>query len=34
MLNAPWRIVPLREAERALALAGRVVAILWKMTRG
>jgi len=29
-----WRIVTAGDAERATALAGRIVAILWKMTRG
>ena len=29
-----WRHLPAREAEEAMALGRRVVAILWKMTRG
>jgi four helix bundle protein len=29
-----WRIVTAREAEQALALLQRIVAILWRMTRG
>jgi len=29
-----WRIVAARDAERAMALLTRIVAILWKMTRG
>lgn len=29
-----WRIVTTRDAERALGLVRRIVAILWKMTRG
>ncbi len=29
-----WRIVTPGEAERATALARRIVAMLWKMTRG
>lgn len=29
-----WRYVTEREAERALGLARRVVAILWRVTRG
>jgi four helix bundle protein len=33
-LAVAWRIVPEREAIKALALLKRIVAILWKMTRG
>lgn len=33
-LAVAWRFVPAAEAERARALVERVVAILWKMTRG
>ena len=33
-LAAAWRIVPARDAETALELLQRIVAILWKMTRG
>ena len=29
-----WRHLPAKEAEQALALLRRIVAILWKMTRG
>ena len=29
-----WRHLPAKEAEPALALLRRIVAILWKMTRG
>jgi four helix bundle protein len=29
-----WRHLPAREAQEALALLRRIVAILWKMTRG
>jgi len=29
-----WRIVTAADAERAMKLARRIVAILWKMTRG
>ena len=29
-----WRLVAVSEAERALALLERIVAILWRMTRG
>ena len=29
-----WRLVTAGEAERSLALLRRIVAILWKMTRG
>ena len=29
-----WRHLPEKEAQTALALARRIVAILWKMTRG
>ena len=29
-----WRHLPASQAEAALALARRIVAILWKMTRG
>ena len=29
-----WRLVTAREAERAMALLERIVAMLWKMTRG
>jgi hypothetical protein len=29
-----WRHLPVREAEAAQALALRIVAILWRMTRG
>jgi len=29
-----WRIVPAGDAERAMALVKRIVAILWRMTRG
>ena len=33
-LAVAWRIVPAGEAERAMGLLKRIVAILWKMTRG
>jgi four helix bundle protein len=33
-LAVAWRIVAQRDAERALGLVQRIVAILWKMTRG
>ncbi len=33
-LAVAWRLVPAREAEAALALVGRIVAILWRMTSG
>jgi four helix bundle protein len=29
-----WRIVAARDAERSLTLLNRIIAILWKMTRG
>ena len=29
-----WQLIGGREAERALALLKRIIAILWKMTRG
>ena len=29
-----WRHLPAQQAQEALALARRIVAILWKMTRG
>jgi four helix bundle protein len=29
-----WQLVDTRDAERALALLKRIIAILWKMTRG
>jgi four helix bundle protein len=29
-----WQLVDSRDAERALALLKRIIAILWKMTRG
>lgn len=33
-LAVAWRIVAQRDADRALGLVQRIVAILWKMTRG
>ena len=33
-LAVAWRIVSLREAEAAMRLLRRILAILWKMTRG
>ena len=33
-LAVAWRIVPASEADRAMGLLRRIVAILWKMTRG
>ena len=29
-----WRLIPPAEADRALALLQRIIAILWRMTRG
>src|SRR5687768_6924102 len=29
-----WRLIDTRDAERALALLKRIIAILWRMTRG
>ena len=33
-LAVAWRIVPAREAETAMRLLLRILAILWRMTRG
>lgn len=33
-LAVAWRLVPQREAEVAIVLLRRILAILWKMTRG
>lgn len=33
-LAVAWRLVPASDAGLAMALLGRILAILWKMTRG
>ena len=33
-LAVAWRIVSERDADRAMGLLRRIVAILWRMTRG